>query len=394
MSLEQVLDRSILRDKAGEYVGADLDSTDCKQNGYKLDPVPLCLPENEVVRRETEFYMNKVVRDVEQPKMILCYKEGSYDIVKDICVDEGLHSLDGALSENEVKKYVKSSNDFELNSLKLASLSEQLHLDLSGEDTDHTSSGDLPEEGEDMSGTVDSSDGQQSTQDEHHVSDPGGEDPKHSSVEIASVEPHEKNIGGMLSPPVEPVSRQSPRRSGRRYSLAELLAEDKKDNGTSTPMSQGASEKPEPSTSITTSEDIKDENEADSGVKTEAFDAAVPEKESLGGSSEIQPSGFPSSETQNKNVNAPMVASRPSFYRGNGDSNLLGPSFLSGRMYSGHLQYSGSVSLRSDSSTTSTRSFAFPVLQSEWNSSPIKMVEGGRFRRRRGWGSGFFCCRS
>ncbi|CAA6661512.1 unnamed protein product [Spirodela intermedia] len=318
-------------------------------------------------------YMNKVVRDVEQPKMILCYKEGSYDIVKDICVDEGLHSLDGALSENEAKKYVKSSDDFELNSLKLASLSEQLHLDLSGEDTDHTSSGDLPEEGEDMSGTVDSSDGQQSTQDEHHVSDPGGEDSKHSSVEIASVEPHEKNIGGMLSPPVEPVSRQ---------------------NGTSTPMSQGASEKPEPSTSITTSEDIKDENEADSGVKTEAFDAAVPEKESLGGSSGIQPSGFPSSETQNKNVNAPMVASRPSFYRGNGDSNLLGPSFLSGRMYSGHLQYSGSVSLRSDSSTTSTRSFAFPVLQSEWNSSPIKMVERGRFRRRRGWGSGFFCCRS
>ncbi|KAL7181443.1 hypothetical protein ACSBR1_040350 [Camellia fascicularis] len=43
--------------------------------------------------------------------------------------------------------------------------------------------------------------------------------------------------------------------------------------------------------------------------------------------------------------------------------------------YSGSIAFSGSVSLRSDSSATSTRSFAFPVLQTEWNSSPVRMAK-------------------
>ncbi|KAG7029588.1 hypothetical protein SDJN02_07928, partial [Cucurbita argyrosperma subsp. argyrosperma] len=55
----------------------------------------------------------------------------------------------------------------------------------------------------------------------------------------------------------------------------------------------------------------------------------------------------------------------------------------------------GSVSLRSESSTTSTRSFAFPILQSEWNSSPVKMVKAERrhYRKYRGWREGLLCCR-
>uniref|UniRef100_A0ACD5UB47 Uncharacterized protein n=3 Tax=Avena sativa TaxID=4498 RepID=A0ACD5UB47_AVESA len=52
----------------------------------------------------------------------------------------------------------------------------------------------------------------------------------------------------------------------------------------------------------------------------------------------------------------------------------------------------GNTSLRSDSSTTSTRSFAFPVLQTEWNSSPVKMAKADR-RRDRGWGYRVLCCK-
>ncbi|KAM1082146.1 hypothetical protein ACFX13_021188 [Malus domestica] len=57
--------------------------------------------------------------------------------------------------------------------------------------------------------------------------------------------------------------------------------------------------------------------------------------------------------------------------------------------------YSGNVSLRSESSTTSTRSFAFPVLQSEWNSSPVRMAKADRshLRKHRGWRGCFLCCR-
>ncbi|CAL5021222.1 unnamed protein product [Urochloa decumbens] len=78
------------------------------------------------------------------------------------------------------------------------------------------------------------------------------------------------------------------------------------------------------------------------------------------------------------------------------EPNFFGPSIMSGPVsMSGHIAYSGNVSLRSDSSTTSTRSFAFPVLQREWISSPVRMAkaERRRTRRRRAWRKGLICCK-
>ncbi|KAL5214285.1 hypothetical protein ABZP36_003437 [Zizania latifolia] len=78
------------------------------------------------------------------------------------------------------------------------------------------------------------------------------------------------------------------------------------------------------------------------------------------------------------------------------ESSFSGPSITSGPLTpSGHIPYSGNISLRSDSSTTSTRSFAFPVLQTEWNSSPVKMAKADRrrLRRDRGWGYRILCCK-
>ncbi|XP_051148425.1 uncharacterized protein LOC127263448 [Andrographis paniculata] len=56
--------------------------------------------------------------------------------------------------------------------------------------------------------------------------------------------------------------------------------------------------------------------------------------------------------------------------------------------------FSGSISHRSDSSATSARSFAFPILQPEWDSSPVRMTEADRrnFRKHKGWRSGLPCC--
>uniref|UniRef100_A0A6N2MT17 Uncharacterized protein n=1 Tax=Salix viminalis TaxID=40686 RepID=A0A6N2MT17_SALVM len=78
-----------------------------------------------------------------------------------------------------------------------------------------------------------------------------------------------------------------------------------------------------------------------------------------------------------------------------GESSFSATGYLSGLVsYSGPIPYSGSISLRSDSSTTSTRSFAF-VLQSEWNSSPVRMVKAGRrhLQKPRRWMQGLLCCR-
>ncbi|KAK1374498.1 hypothetical protein POM88_030691 [Heracleum sosnowskyi] len=82
--------------------------------------------------------------------------------------------------------------------------------------------------------------------------------------------------------------------------------------------------------------------------------------------------------------------------RGEGESSFSVAGPLSDVVpYSGNIPFSGSISLRSDSSTTSTRSFAFPVLPNEWNSSPVRMAKADRrhLRKHRGCNLGLFCCR-
>ncbi|CAL9047045.1 uncharacterized protein LOC135617704 isoform X1 [Musa acuminata AAA Group] len=93
---------------------------------------------------------------------------------------------------------------------------------------------------------------------------------------------------------------------------------------------------------------------------------------------------------------ATTASAQSSFYPNNhGDLHFSGPSYLSGpKVSSGHIAYSGSISLRSESSTTSTHSFAFPILQAEWNTSPIRMVKADRRHLRKyRWRTGLFCCK-
>ncbi|GMH01816.1 hypothetical protein Nepgr_003655 [Nepenthes gracilis] len=63
--------------------------------------------------------------------------------------------------------------------------------------------------------------------------------------------------------------------------------------------------------------------------------------------------------------------------------------------YSGPLAFSGNISLRSESSAGSTRSFAFPILQTEWNISPVRMAKADQrhFRKHRRWVQALICCR-
>ncbi|XP_058115206.1 uncharacterized protein LOC131258127 isoform X2 [Magnolia sinica] len=92
-----------------------------------------------------------------------------------------------------------------------------------------------------------------------------------------------------------------------------------------------------------------------------------------------------------------LTGSTRSFFiqHGLGESSFSATDLVSGPIaYSGAMPCSGSISFRSDSSTTSTRSFAFPILHSEWNSSPVKMAKADRrhLRKHRGWKVAL-CCR-
>ncbi|PWA60591.1 hypothetical protein CTI12_AA368870 [Artemisia annua] len=109
----------------------------------------------------------------------------------------------------------------------------------------------------------------------------------------------------------------------------------------------------------------------------------------------------PSIDTQtahsHQDVAPDNIATINPVHRGEGgESSFSGAGPVSGLItYSGPIAFSGSISLRSDSSTTSTRSFAFPILQNEWNSSPVRMAKADRRRlqKHRGWKHGLLCCR-
>ncbi|WOL13787.1 hypothetical protein Cni_G22566 [Canna indica] len=100
--------------------------------------------------------------------------------------------------------------------------------------------------------------------------------------------------------------------------------------------------------------------------------------------------------TNEETVPGAATHSDQNLFFSNNHSNfhLSGCNHLSdSRSTSGHIAHPGSISFRSDSSTTSNRSFAFPILQREWNTSPIRMAKADQRRLRRNWWRlGHFCC--
>ncbi|XP_076960400.1 uncharacterized protein LOC143636776 [Bidens hawaiensis] len=81
--------------------------------------------------------------------------------------------------------------------------------------------------------------------------------------------------------------------------------------------------------------------------------------------------------------------------RGGGESSFSMAGPASGLItYSGPITAYGNISHRSDESNTSVRSFAFPILPNEWNSSPIRMAKADpkQSRKHRGWRQAFICC--
>lgn len=153
------------------------------------------------------------------------------------------------------------------------------------------------------------------------------------------------------------------------------ISEDNKDSKSSTRQTGPVTEQNEPDSAKMTmqTEPVAQRNEPDSAKVTMQTESVA------------QPNEADSAKVTARNV-----------IRNPFESSFSGPSIISGPLTpSGHIPYSGNISLRSDSSTTSTRSFAFPVLQTEWNSSPVKMAKADRrrLRRDRGWGYRILCCK-
>ncbi|XP_068638352.1 uncharacterized protein [Aristolochia californica] len=353
-----------------------------------IPPYPIPSREIELSEKETDIYTDKTVTEIELPKRLVCFKASSYHLVKDICVDEGVPSSDKILLESDDASYV--------------SFARFLHSDV--------------KEKYDLSNAVDNSDDSQKLL----VSDCPfkSEDEKAASLIcpdklLEGVDGHpdsEHEIMDNAQAGVVMTSKLAEVQETEADLCTDLSNVD--GNGDRQFTLQDANDQENPSTLAgmfpkefdncgSGIENVFD-SEVEQGNITQKPESSAPETSGranvLENSDHHPPSERSLSSCWLEEDAVLVTGSTRSFFiqHGLGESSFSEAHSLRNSIaHSGHIAYSGSISLRSDSSTASARSFAFPILHSEWNSSPVRMAKADRrlFRKHRGWWVAFFCCR-
>ncbi|XP_077237571.1 uncharacterized protein LOC143879214 isoform X1 [Tasmannia lanceolata] len=358
------------------------------EGGGKVTSYSNPATEFELSEKEMNFYTDKNVMELELPELIVCFKERNYHVIKDICIDEGVPSLDKTLVENVVDHTEKfrgfPQSDLDENrtltkevldcalpisdGLKLLNFEE--HHISDDDNAGHSSSPDrLLEEG---AGDVDATEETVNGMSEETVV----LDELHLVQDSAMSNWHADS-----SSSDEDENHQSDQAPNEKENLENLV-------GTSAEVSINSSN----------TEDFPIDSKVESGPFTSGFESSPPmmsdREESIENAEWQQSRGnLILSELDDWALDSLTGSTRSLFIQhGHGESSFAGMNSVSGPIaYSGPIPYSGSISLRSDSSTASTRSFAFPILHSEWNSSPVKMAKADR--RHRGWRLALLCCR-
>lgn len=131
----------------------------------------------------------------------------------------------------------------------------------------------------------------------------------------------------------------------------------------------------------------KEEKHKRDGKSIDFSNKVVPASEGIGDEGQNEDINFPRWHESEDTLEASSPFSGPLVY----SSGAL--TYQGMNSYTGPVAYSGSISHRSDSST-STRSFAFPILASDWNTSPVKMgAPDPRLYRQQRKRYFCFCCR-
>ncbi|KAM3754893.1 hypothetical protein ACB098_03G199300 [Castanea mollissima] len=370
--------------------------------------------------KDSDVVMDKSIMECELPELTVCFKESTYHVVKDICIDEGVPSQEKILFEKKedidtsIPDALKFSAENDSNK-DSADQCDPKDLMATGEDSADTNVNDVSKEmslpGEKLPivdmGTY-TSYYKSSNNDEveqqpfqvcaeeailaNHVLISAAEESNNSSKDSilanstlvsASEESNNSRGDSMLASTtlvsaVEELNNSSGDQMLASPDLVSSAEESNNDNGdavSSSPTKVSAAEE----TNVS-GRKLSLEN-GDNGLETKKM-------------SELE-NGI--SDTQTVSRQLQHGQGEVSFSAaGQGEESFSAVGTLSSLInFSGPVTNSGSISLRSDSSTTSTRSFAFPVLQSEWNSSPVRMAKADQrcFRKHRGWKQGLLCCR-
>ncbi|XP_052187755.1 uncharacterized protein LOC127798316 isoform X2 [Diospyros lotus] len=387
------------------------------ENESEDSAAPCTIPSGkmEFSEKNTDLCTDKKVVQCELPELIVCYNENSYHVVKDICIDEGLHSTDKISGESEPEndlcitlpsnenKHVamtKERKDIELDRLDASKILSEDHNKAheSGMkekvETELTSTGACKILlGNQFNGDIHgrSLTPVQTVEANSNVTDTIVDDVSKEKFAMSSL-PFSENFNEqeLLKTPIE--SPDSDLKEDGQGSFQIPCSEAKCESGAMVSAPE-ESNKGKPANGL--SYDGKVENSTISfGFNSSKAQASG--RHENPDDVDRERTLKSDSETRLEDGISGRFSIGSDVQHGQGDSSfsMAGPG--SGLItFSGSIPYSGSISLRSDSSTTSARSFAFPILQSEWNSSPVRMAKADRrqYRKHRGWRQGLLCCR-
>ncbi|GKV00682.1 hypothetical protein SLEP1_g13336 [Rubroshorea leprosula] len=369
--------------------------------------------------RDSDIYMDKSVMERQLPELVVCYKENICSVVKDICIDEGVPTQDKFLitsdmADTSICKFLPCENDQDTKMVegKLDSDMSSPVVSLSPEQNishigipDQCDPKDLRLTEEAKNNTRESTtmfESQELTLGELLLMPESGTESYdlispsrkgigvghqlfQTSSEKQMLRPELVSTAGELNDGCEEMFLPSP-------ALAPAVEESNKDKKVPV-LSPAEVCVSEISTEGSLVNQVSNECKAETGSIPIEFDSSAPTASSR---EECQQNTYHELlETRNtsqlEDADGQLISNK--LQHGHGESSFSTSTSL--KCSSGPIAYSGSMSHRSDSSTTSTHSFAFPILQSEWNSSPVRMARADRkrFRKHGGWRQGLLCCR-
>lgn len=337
----------------------------------------------DILEADPNFYTDKSVMECELPELVVCKESSDHD-VKDICIDEGVpSSLDKILIECDKSEHTSQRTFVTCNGDKNTDLSkEKVDIELP-----------VPDGLKSVVENACNVDAVNQCESENLIQQ-NGEANKDATDRIASDVSEDKLLPHLVEQScMENSLTDSSKVDSNEVEQQSVQVLSEKEISASPGMVSGV----EGSNSSNTVNELSYNSRVESGSITFNFGsstlAASKREETTQNVESEQPTGAPNMSGHENDGVSGTVPSQVQHGRGESSFSMAGP--LSGLItYSGPIPYSGSLSHRSDSSTTSTRSFAFPVLQSEWNSSPVRMAKADRrhYRKHRGWRLGL-CCR-
>lgn len=378
----------------------------------------------DLFERDKNLYTDKDVLEYERPELIVCYKEISYHVVKDICIDEGMPA--------NRNFFIDSSNDDQSGNI----LEDNNHCKATGAvDEELSTSNGLAATS--LENTDFSIANQQGSEKERNGILPS-ERSLYTDAAVGGNLGESKQEGGAIVGATNKTAMHAPdeesfvdstlpiQEFGTRSFLRSFLnsLDDEGDRVEQLPdQSTKAGPKEDVQTSIlcynsevetrsitfnfNSSTPVVDGITDGKPELREVIDRKDAEAEVHSDSRQVKAHSVSNSDMkhddeedksaeshilqhEDRDTDSGSVLSLRKYARG--ESSFSADDFI---VHSGPIAFSGSISLRSDGSATSGRSFAFPILQSEWNNSPVRMTdeERRRFRKHKGWRSGVLCCR-